>query len=82
MLLIPAINLTYCVIIRRVNTVDGVRRNTVDVKSQNAVNTVDGVRKNTVDVRSQKNTVNTVDWGSGLQRDGQLNTKCPNPIFD
>ena len=83
MLLIPAINLTSRVIIRRVNTVDGVRRNTVDEKSQqNAVNTVDLVRKNTVDVRSQKNTVNTVDWGSGLQRDGQLNTKCPNPIFD
>ena len=63
MLLIPAINLTSRVIIRRVNTVDG-------------------VRKNTVGVRSQQNTVNTVDWGSGLQRDGQLNTKCPNPIFD
>ena len=63
MLVIPAINLTSRVIIRRVNTVDG-------------------VRKNTVDVRSQQNTVNTVDWGSGLQRDGQLNTKCPNPIFD
>ena len=46
------------------------------------VNTVDGARKNTVGVRSQQNTVNTVDWGSGLQRDGQLNTKCPNPIFD
>ena len=55
MLLIPAINLTSRVIIRRVDTVD---------------------------VRSQQNTVNTVDWGSGLQRDGQLNTKCPNPIFD
>ena len=63
MLLIPAINLTSRVIIRRVNTVEGVRRNTVDVKSQ-------------------QNAVNTVDWGSGLQRDGQLNTKCPNPIFD
>ena len=63
MLLIPAINLTSRVIVRRVNTVDG-------------------VRKNTVGVRSQQNTVNTVDWGSGLQRDGQLNTKCPNPIFD
>ena len=63
MLLIPAINLTSRVIIRRVNTVDG-------------------ARKNTVGVRSQQNTVNTVDWGSGLQRDGQLNTKCPNPIFD
>ena len=63
MLVIPAINLTSRVIIRRVNTVDG-------------------VRKNTVDVRSQQNAVNTVDWGSGLQRDGQLNTKCPNPIFD
>ena len=63
MLLIPAINLTSRVIIRRVNTVDG-------------------VRKNTVGVRSQQNTVNTVDWGSGLQRDGQVNTKCPNPIFD
>ena len=63
MLLIPAINLTSRVIIRRVNTFDG-------------------VRKNTVGVRSQQNTVNTVDWGSGLQRDGQLNTKCPNPIFD
>ena len=63
MLVIPAINLTSRVIIRRVNTVDG-------------------VRKNTVGVRSQQNTVNTVDWGSGLQRDGQLNTKCPNPIFD
>ena len=63
MLLIPAINLTSFVIIRRVNTVDG-------------------ARKNTVCVRSQQNTVNTVDWGSGLQRDGQLNTKCPNPIFD
>ena len=63
MLLIPAINLTSRVIIRRVNTFDG-------------------VRKNTVGVRSQQNTVNTVDWGSGLQRDGRLNTKCPNPIFD
>ena len=63
MLLIPAINLTSRVIIRRVNTFDG-------------------VRKNTVGVRSQQNNVNTVDWGSGLQRDGQLNTKCPNPIFD
>ena len=63
MLVIPAINLTSRVIIRRVNTVDG-------------------VRKNTVDVRSQQNTVNTVDRGSGLQRGGQLNTKCPNPIFD
>ena len=63
MLLIPAINLTSRVIIRRVNTFDG-------------------VRKNTVGVRSQQNAVNTVDWGSGLQRDGQLNTKCPNPIFD
>ena len=63
MLVIPAINLTSRVIIRRVNTVDGVRRNTVDVKSQ-------------------QNAVNTVDWGSGLQRDGQLNSKCPNPIFD
>ena len=34
MLLIPAINLTSRVIIRRVNTVDGVRKNTVDVRSQ------------------------------------------------
>ena len=63
MLLIPAINLTSFVIIRRVNTVDG-------------------ARKNTVGVRSQQNTANTVDWGSGSQRDGHLNTKHPNPTFD
>ena len=68
MLVIPAINLTSRVIIRRVNTVDGARKNTVCVRF--------------FLLRSQQNTVNTVDWGSGLQRDGQLNTKCPNPIFD